>query len=378
MNWSNEKRLIYLTKISYIFLLIGIVISLKLWLSNRYFPLVPLINFIPSFTAPFDGILLFIFILSTFIRLLFSNLKSAKIIFWISITALLITDINRMQPWVYCYLLILFFIDFVNSEYNKLNIIKTLFAVIYFYSGWHKLNPEYFNSVINWFAEPFLNNKNLLYNVFYIIGSAIPLIEMSIAIALFSGRYINLAIYSATFIHLFILFSIGPFGHKYNAVIWPWNVFIPIALFLIFRQSNNENIFQHIKNQIKFKSKYDYILLYIIISPLLNSINWFPSYLSWNLYSGNTEKAYLYLGENVNNFFSPDFDDIVKDCYDAPYTLNLKKWALKELNVPPFPEKPVWHKCREHMFRYTENENEVILSIQPKTSIWGKKDAIIY
>lgn len=378
MSLSIEKRTHYLKIIALIFLLTGIALSFKLWLSNRYFPLVPVFDFIPALASPFDSIVLFMFILSSILQLLMPQIKASKCLFWICAGILVITDINRIQPWFYLYILILSISDFIKSETDKISLIKLILASVYFYSGWHKLNPEYFNSVIDWFIQPFYTETNLIYKVLFFIGSLIPIIEMACALALLSGIYVKKAVYAAISIHLLILISTGPLGHNYNSVIWPWNIFMPIALFLSFTSAENENLFLHFRKQIIEKSLTTYFIFFISIMPFLNSFNLWPSYMSWNLYSGNTENARMYLGEKVSTYFSPAFDDIMKDCYDAPYTINPKKWALKELNVPPFPEKPVWHKCHSYMLDFTGNPNEVILNIQPKTSILGEKEALTY
>jgi uncharacterized membrane protein YphA (DoxX/SURF4 family) len=375
---SLVKRIEYLKTITLIFLLIGIALSFKLWLSNRYFPLVPLFNFIPTIAPPFDSIFLFSFILSIIIKLFMPQIKVSKWIFWICTIILIITDINRIQPWFYLYILILSISDFINSETEKIRILKILLASIYFYSGWHKLNPEYFNSVVDWFIQPFYSEKNFYYAVLKFTGNIIPIIEMACSLLLLSGRFVKQTIIIITLLHIFILASTGPLGHNYNSVIWPWNIFMPLALLLTFYEAENENLFHQVKNQVLEKSAKSYLILFIIITPFLNSFNLWPSYMSWNLYSGNTENAKMYLGEKVSTYFSPAFDNIIKDCYDAPYTINPKKWALKELNVPPFPEKAVWHKCHRYMLEFTGNSNEVILNIQPKTSILGKKDALTY
>lgn len=378
MNLSLEKRTHYLKIIAFIFLLTGIALSFKLWLSNRYFPLVPVFDFIPALASPFDSIVLFTFILSSILQLFMPQIKAAKWLFWICAGILVITDINRIQPWFYLYILILSISDFIKSETDKIRLIKLLMASVYFYSGWHKLNPEYFNSVIDWFIQPFYTEKNFIYSFLTFTGSIIPLIEIACALALLSGKFVKSALYSAIIIHFLILISTGPLGHSYNSVIWPWNIFMPTALFLAFTSAEKENLLLYLKNTINEKSVKTIFSILITITPFLNSFNLWPSYMSWNLYSGNTENARMYLGEKVSTYFSPAFDDIMKDCYDAPYTLNPKKWALKELNVPPFPEKPVWHKCHSYMLDFTGNPNEVILNIQPKTSILGKKEAITY
>lgn len=378
MNLSVDKRTEYLKSLTLVFLLTGVALSFKLWLSNRYFPLVPVFSFIPFIAAPFDSLLLFVFIISSLLKLFLPQLKISKWLFWVSISLLIVTDINRIQPWVYLYILIIGISDLFTNNTDRIRLIKFLLSSVYFYSGWHKLNPEYFNSVIDWFIQPFYTEKNVFYSILYFTGSIVPIIEMACALALLSGRFIKMALCLATFIHLLILISTGPLGHSYNSVIWPWNIFMPIALYLAFYTTESENLFNYLKLNFKVNTYKTALVLFLLITPFLNSFNLFPSYMSWNLFSGNTENAKFYLGEKVNDYFSPAFDEIIKDCYNAPYTINPKKWALKELNVPPFPEKLVWYNCHSYLLYFTGNPNEVILNIQPKTSILGEKESITY
>jgi uncharacterized membrane protein YphA (DoxX/SURF4 family) len=251
-------------------------------------------------------------------------------------------------------------------------------ASVYFYSGWHKLNPEYFNSVVDWFIQPFYSEKNFYYAVLKFTGNIIPIIEMACSLLLLSGRFVKQTIIIITLLHIFILLSTGPFGHNYNSVIWPWNLYMPIAIVILFYKYDNENLWHYFYQIFKQKSLKTVFITLLVFMPLLNSFNLWPSYMSWNLYSGNTENARFYLGDKVSSYFSPAFDDIIKECYDAPYTVNPKKWALKELNVPPFPEKPVWQSCYSYLLDFTTNPNEVILNVQPKSSILGKKEALTY
>lgn len=379
MNWSIEKRADLTIKLSLIFLLVGMLLSLKLWLSNRYFPLVPIFEFIPTLPSPFDAILLFTFVLSIILQLLTPTVKISKQLFWASAFLLLITDINRMQPWVYLYLLVLVIREIFKMQIEQLKWIKLLLASVYFYSGWHKLNPNYFYTVIDWFIQPFCSEKTTVCNILFYIGSTIPLFEMACGLAFLSGKLVKQAIGAVALIHLYILLLLSPIGQNYNTVIWPWNIFMLLATVIVFYNSENENLLIYIKNILRNEKHLKKLsVAFVVVTPFLNSFNLWPSYLSWNLYSGNTENAKLYLGDKVHTYFSPAFDEIIKNCYDAPYTINPKKWALKELNVPPFPEKPVWHACHKFMLEFTGNPNEVVLNIQPKSSLFIKKETLTY
>jgi uncharacterized membrane protein YphA (DoxX/SURF4 family) len=372
---ENVSELIF--KSTLIALLIGMGLTLKLWLNNRYFPLSPLFEIIPSIPAPFDTVLLFLFALSCIVLLFF---KASK---WISYTTIallfimLLNDINRLQPWVYMYSLLILFYLLVKSQEKKMLFMRILFISVYFYSGWNKLNPHYFNEVINWFIQPFEEWSSVsLHLFFYTVGSLIPVTEIAIGILFLTGKFQKAASISAVIIHLIILLSVGPLGYNYNSAIWPWNIFMILGTYLLFYKSNNSEIWREIKKGLTVKNKI--IAAYLLLLPFLNSFNLWPSYLSWNLYSGNTENAQIYLSDRVASYFSPALDEILKECYTSEFVINPKLWAMKEMNCPPFPEKPVWRKVHAYMLNFGKSNNEVILNIQPKTTLLYQPDALTY
>lgn len=72
--------------------------------------------------------------------------------------------------------------------------------------------------------------------------------------------------------------------------------------------------------------------------PLLNFFNLWDSYLSHNLYSGNTSGGVVYVSDSVEN----KLPEAIK-----PYSIGelnqnqitIKYWCMMELGVPAYPEK---------------------------------------
>jgi hypothetical protein len=57
---------------------------------------------------------------------------------------------------------------------------------------------------------------------------------MGIAITLLLKGFRLLALALACAMHMFVLLMIGPFGHNWGTIVWPWNISMVILLFILF------------------------------------------------------------------------------------------------------------------------------------------------
>ena len=122
-------------------LIVGVSMSFNLWNSNRVIPYCSISNLLNNYAALLSDISISALIL----LLIFSFFFSKPLIKCFIILFLLLSvsiDINRLQPWVYIYILMFFFTFFKNEEtFTLLTII--LFSSIYFWSGLHKINQSF-------------------------------------------------------------------------------------------------------------------------------------------------------------------------------------------------------------------------------------------
>ena len=148
---NTKNRLQLIQKTAYLFLIIGIAMSLPLWLHDRLFPLAPTFGAFPSFGNPVDIILLSLLGLSLVLNL-FLHDRRIQITTLVLLGILLLQDQMRWQPWVYVYLLVsLPFIFIPNQTKEKgeyenkwiLLSIQVLLIGIYFWSGVNKFNPGF-------------------------------------------------------------------------------------------------------------------------------------------------------------------------------------------------------------------------------------------
>jgi len=91
-------------------------------------------------------------------------------------------DQMRWQPWVYLHTL--FIVPFLfpkKQEVNKLGYFSIMLIGIYFWSGFHKLQPGFFEYIFKYMLIDFFNINLSNYSF---VGYLVPVIEIGIAFGL--------------------------------------------------------------------------------------------------------------------------------------------------------------------------------------------------
>src|ERR1041385_6874567 len=222
--WTVEMRL-HRTKLIVVFgLMAGFAISPKLWLSSRLYPLSPVFDILPSILPPIDLLILFS-LFALLVAMLFSGRPRRLILAFVFLSSVLcLLDQSRLQPWFYQYVFLLLPLSISSTSKGEsasksssisINACRLIVASIYFYAGLQKANGEFTNKVFPWMAEPLtvLMPSSLTWIVHW-IAFQIPIIEMLIGIGLVIPRLRNLAIFFASAMLLFVMYTLGPFGRN--------------------------------------------------------------------------------------------------------------------------------------------------------------------
>lgn len=355
-------------------MLLSVILSYNLWAGQRWFPKASLFSSIPSIPAPYDYFLLGVLIL--FITLSILSPRKLPIIILIILSIYLcIEDQNRLQPWFYNYILILFLYLFYRKRVDDPNNFTSIFisiqllvALIYIFSGIQKFNSHFVNDSFLWLISPMrsiLSERQL--GQFSKIGYAIPYIELLIGFGLLFRQTRFIALPMVIAMHLCILFLLGPFGNSYNYVVWPWNIVMILLCLLLFANIKTERFFDL---SFLFKSACFYIVITLmLIFPIFSLNNKYDSYLSSSLYSANTHNCQLILSDNAYNKLPLYIKHFVVT--NADYNiLYVKRWAITELNVPCVPEHRVFKQIQKHIISLTQtDEHEVKMEFTEREKI---------
>jgi hypothetical protein len=274
-----------------------------------------------------------------------------------------VLDINRLQPWFFQYMLILIvFIGVRRKSEMSIPLLQLIVAGMFFWGGIHKFNTFYFTETALWLSQA-LGKGNAVQYIFYILPAA----EILIAISLIIKPIRKAGIIAGTLLQFFIIFILSPLGLNYNLIIIPWNLAVIVFTWVLFYKTEND-----FRDYLKMAKMPVFVLIctLVYLFPLLHIFNLWPAYMSFNLYSGNTSKGYIFVSEPVKELLPEEISNLVNN-----NRLDISAWSMKELNVPCFPEKTTFIQAAEFIRGYAREQDEVTLLYQPKSTIFSKKQA---
>jgi hypothetical protein len=341
---SPDLRIALIRKAIGIFFLAGIALSFPLWTGDRLFPATPILDLIKDLRLSSDIFFLTILVISLGLSF-FSSYRGFVLLSVFSITIMMVCDQMRWQPWVYLYtlMLIAFLITDDSPQGNRmrLNNLRIILTGVYFWSGAHKLNPNFIDHTYRDIITRFLNIQNIS-ETMLTLGYVIPLTEITMGLALLTSRFRNAAVCLAAFSHIFILLFLSPLGINANSVVYPWNLAMIVFVVLLFWNEKAVMVFSFSKLHRNI-GQLSFILL-IWILPFLNFFGMWDHFLSFSLYSDNENIYYIAIEEKE----LPKIDDRLRPFLaEVPgisggRLIDINKWTLNELNVPFYPERRVF------------------------------------
>ena len=248
MRLTQRLQLIKLTVL--VGLLASIILSHHLWAGDRWFPKTTLIEDYFGVPYPYDFIQLGILILLVVFS--FSTQKKLPTILLILFSVYMcFDDQNRLQPWFYNYILILFILLFYKYRVDEPNNYTTVFislqllvALIYIFSGIQKMNSSFVPDTFEWMVSSFdsvLSKRQL--GMVTKFGYVIPYFELSIGVLLLVKQLRFIVVPLVILMHIMILIMLGPTGKSCNSVVWPWNIIMIALVLLLFTDVKQERFF---------------------------------------------------------------------------------------------------------------------------------------
>ncbi|HMQ85796.1 MAG TPA: hypothetical protein PKA00_23000 [Saprospiraceae bacterium] len=362
--FNADRSLKIIAWLSLAGLVLGMLLSLPLWLNDRLFPLVPLFSKMPVLPNVMEWVVLLGCLLSLLIALVVQ-----RQVLWILAASLLlillVQDQMRWQPWVYIYALFLtpFAIwgkqisDANNQEKLRL-CIQVVLIGIYFWSGISKFNPHFVQVTYTLMLENLVGAQpgDVLWD-FKTLGYLIPIVETAIGIGLFFPKSRKWATIAALLTHTIIIVYVLSQKGIQNFIILPWNLVMMGTVFLSCYSADNAIRFRYWpkktgKKQVRAKWVLPALALAVLTwgMPLLRFGNLWDNYLSFNLYSDNI--SYLYVG--LRPEIVPEVEPTVAAYFTANEimeegeTLDVFSWSLSELKVPVYPEERVFKQIAHH------------------------------
>lgn len=335
---------------------------------HRQFPLISALGFLNMHYGAIGDVVLYALLAGSISALIFFAFNRPLIYCVVLLLFLFILeDINRFQPWVYMFCLMLLSVAFIYNKWGEqkvLFMIRMILAATYCWSGIQKLNHAFAVEIFPWLMSP-VGLKNFLL-IHHRLAYLIPFIEVICGIALLTRSYYKYAGITLISMHLVLLYVLGPFGNAWNKLIWPWNAALIGIVILLINQKEYSGFFLSMGSL--FKSLW-FIMLVILtcIMPAFSFSGLWDNYLSGSLYSGNIPEAIFYSSQN--NSYA---DSVMANIHNAVYSQKVGKyyvidaWALDELNAPVYPEDRYFIRIGQYLCRKASDTNSGLIIIKRK------------
>lgn len=338
-------------------LLAGLALSPKLWVSSRFYPLTPVLPFFRPVPYPADYVVYFI-LLASLVTLCFAPRRAVYMGAFALLALLALEDQSRWQPWLYQYTLMLVAIALAGTkrQNDARNTCRLILSATYFWSGLAKLNPNFIDRLFPSLVIPLIGARpGPAQWIIHDLGYLAPIFECAIGFGLLTRRFRKAAVFSAIGIHTFILIALGPWGHNFNSVIWPWNITMIAFLILLYTPCEEDPAPRDILWGRGFVHQRIVLVLFGVL-PALSFFNLWDHYLSSALYSSNRNSGEIYLDDAVFYRLPDAMDDYVTDEGENRNGLEINDWSFDELNVPSYPELRIYKNVARSICRYGDVE----------------------
>lgn len=340
---DSKSKFDLLIRLLFLAWIITKLISLKLWMGDRYFPLVPVSD---SLLALPSWLHLALFASSMALMLL-SVFKPVKTFIWLIVffeLASCLLDQNRWQPWEYQFLFFITSYAALNKEEDRSTAWLIILVSTYFFGGFFKLNAAFIHDT--WQYLILIKWLHLAPGNVWLLrfGYVLPLVELAAGLFLLVPRLKKIGAWAIVSMHLIILLLLGPAGLNINAVVWGWNIFLPITVYFLFLHKFEKGSQVHFS----FKPFLIIILLAWCVLPWFQSFGFWDKYLSSVLYGGGVEQLFICTqNDEALSKASAYRVDKINTVPCAP-AIPVYKWGMYEMRTAPYPQPRVTRKIIEY------------------------------
>jgi hypothetical protein len=366
---AEASRLLWLRLVLLAACGLGWLASVKLWVNSRAFPRLPVFDAFPALPEPLDAVFFGALVVSLLAAVRF--FRPAMAFLLAGTLFLYLSDQQRGQPWFYLYWVLL--LAAWLPACPALGAARVIVAAAYVWAGVQKCNPDFFRLVVPFMMEPIAHWLPAAgVSVAKWLLQATPAIEIFIGVALWVPRLRMAALVTVAGVHAVALLLLGPLGHNYNLVVWPWNLTMIALVFVLFWHAEAEGTWRALRGSRPAML----IALCVSLLPALSYSGWWDAYFSFAIYSGNAATANFIitpglvarLPESLRPFAHPLREDVVKanPALTGLSVFYAQSWAQQETGVPPIPEPRSFRTIGHYLAQFAEGPRDLQLVMQPR------------
>lgn len=321
----------------------GFWISYPLWISTRSFPTLPLFDWLPEISHAWDKVWFIIELLLLVCACLHEKRKTATVLFGVSTVLLTFFDQNRIQPWLYIYLVLLALLNWGRTFEARL-----FFSSIYFWSGIQKFNFNFLHYFLPGFFLKGIDLSSIPSWVLIGVSAGIASTEIAIAFLLWSPRWRWIALGLLSLIHSAMFIRISPLVESMDRVVWPWGFAMVLLGFLLFQ------------GWVPKKKKLHPVFVGFLLIPALSVANLWDSYLSFAFYSGNVMSAEIEFSDRFAAALPASARRFTTRLQSDRLRLVADAWAMEEFGSPIYPEPRVYRQLLKRVCNYGVHDAKLI------------------
>jgi uncharacterized membrane protein YphA (DoxX/SURF4 family) len=377
--FDPASRLFWLKTSVILAFCIGLLLSSRLWIGPRSYPQASVFgtsSVIDGFVAYALFAALFVF---AALALISPQPRRFIAAFLAIIAVFCFFDQTRWQPWVFQYSFLLAALalfswnsDDVDGQARTLNIARLIIASTYVFSGLQKINLNFMENDFPWLVQPITNVLPSTLEPLRLFGAAVPFVQIAFGIGLLTRRYRRASLILAVSMHVFILAMFGPAGLNWNNIVWPWTTAMALFDILLFA-GKAEFSFREIVWPRRCYHAAVFVLFAIL--PFLSFYNFWDSYLSAALYSGNLTEAQIYMTDAGKASLSATTSSYLVRSSPDTNVLNIQRWAAEDLNVTPYPETRVYKKIAKGVCEQLRDPAQLVLIVREQRMFRSKPES---
>ena len=366
-------------------------LSHALWVADRRFPVVPVLEGLPQ-PGHFAGLALLGLVAAALIAVALAPPSAPSITKWSAGIVVAIgilwafLDQMRWQPYFITFMLAtaclmvreMRVMAIPTHRLSSLAPFQLAIAATYIWSGVHKLNFHYLQHGGLWLLGPALRRIDFIVPAPLLTLTALgtALTETALGFMLLGPRTRRIAVLGLTAMHIGIMLRIGPLGGSSNSVVWPWNVFMVAALWLLMWPRDMGERFDSSLRSPGSVRPWPLRIMWIasfilfVLGPALNFVNAWDDLTSFQLYAAKQPYVRIsYAPEHRAKL--EEFG--LRDVEVVPGRVDLTRWSGRELNAVPLIEPRVLERIGSELARAAPEANLRMQIAGPPALFTGKR-----
>ena len=319
-----------------------------LWITDKNFPVIPLFDWFPIPTSPFDTIVAGIFFMSQVVYIF----KPKRWLGWIVLLLYLFLaciDQKRLQPYFYQSALTILAIVLYKEKADSKRVLFTIYFIFiatYFWSGMHKLNAIFYEQWMHALVKHFSFIPETALKTF---TYAVPWLEALLGIFLLFNKTRKLSVAGIVGMHVTIIVLLFYLGYGFNVV--PWNVqniFSVIILFWFLKSTAFSDFFNHLLSPQK-----GLIFAFTFLLPFSNLFGGWDHLLSFSFFTSKLDYYYVQIDDSLKDKLPKNVQKYYRSNENMT-VLYLNEWAGEVNKVLLYPQPRVAKKVEAYMLSFAD------------------------